>query len=147
VAHYLFNASGGDGREARALLRAKMWGVDRNERHCDALGPGDLALIYVSAPVGEFIGRAELATAVHDWTPAEAAAYPGDAASGVLLAQGEEWDPAVSMETVVQRIDPTRSNPIVQANAAIGFPTGVVLITAGEYEQAVSLGGEARAGS
>jgi hypothetical protein len=80
MAHYLFNFSDGDRGQATGLLRAKMWGVGRNERHRDALAPGDLALIYLSAPEAEFIGRAELATAVHEWTPSEAAAYPGDSA-------------------------------------------------------------------
>jgi hypothetical protein len=145
MAHYLFNFSGGDRRQATALLRAKMWGVGRNERHRDALAPGDLALIYLSAPEAEFIGRAELATAVHEWTPSEAAAYPGDSASGVLLAHVDEWDPAVPMNTVVQRIDPTGSNPLVQANAAVGFRMGVVLITRDEYENALALSREARA--
>jgi len=86
-----------------------------------------------------FIGRAELATGIHEWTPSEADACPGDSESGVLLAHVDEWDPAVSMGAVVQRIDPTGSNPIVQANAAVGFRTGVVLITADEYENAVAL--------
>jgi hypothetical protein len=121
-----------------------MWGVDRHERHRDVLAPSDLALIYLSAPEAEFIARAELATAVHDWTPSEAEAYPGDSPSGVLLAQVEEWDPAVPMDTVVQRIDPTASNPLVQANAAAGFRTGVVRITADEYEAALALSREAR---
>src|SRR5262245_51400121 len=106
MAHYLFNVFDGDREQATALLRAKMWGVDRDERHRDALGPGDLALIYLSAPEAEFIGRAVLATTVHEWTPSEAVAYPGDSASGVLLAHVDEWDPAVPMDAVVQRIDP-----------------------------------------
>lgn len=106
--------------------------------------PGDLALIYLSAPEAEFVGRAELATRVHEWTPSEAAAYPGDSASGVLLAHVDEWDPALPMETVVQRIDPRGSNPIVQANAAVGFQMGVVLITADEYENTLALSREAR---
>jgi hypothetical protein len=145
MAHYLFNVSDGDPGQAAALLRAKMWGVGRNERHRDALAPGDLALIYLSAPATQFIGRAELATAVHDWTPSEAAAYPGDSPSGVLLAHVDEWDPAVPMATVVRRIDPTRSNPLVQANAAVGFRMGVVRITGDEYENARALSREARA--
>ena len=140
MAHYLFNVSGGDRRLAGALLRAKMWGVGRDEPHRDALAAGDLALIFLSAPGAEFIGRAELATGVHEWTPSEADAYPGDSESGVLLAHVDEWDPGVSMDAVVQRIDPTGSNPIVQANAAVGFRMGVVLITADEYESAVALG-------
>jgi EVE domain len=145
IAHYLLNFSDGDRQQANALLQAKMWGVARHERHRDALAPGDLALIYLPAPEAEFIGRAEVATAVHDWTPSEAEAYPGDSPSGVLLAQVEEWIPAVPMDAVVQRIDPTASNPLVQANAAVGFRAGVVRITADEYEAALALSREARA--
>lgn len=121
-----------------------MWGVGRDERYRDALASGDLALIYVPAPEAEFIGRAELATAVHDWTPSEAEAYPGDSPSGVLLSHVEQWDPAVPMDAVVQRIDPTASNPLVQANAAAGFRQGVVRITGDEYENARALSSEAR---
>jgi ribosomal protein S18 acetylase RimI-like enzyme len=139
MTHYLFNFSGGDRQRAAVLLRAKMWGVGRDERHRDALAPGDLALIYVAAPAAEFIGRAELATAVHDWTPSEAEAYRDDSPSGVLLSDVEEWDPAVPMDTVVQRIDPTASNPLVQTNAAAGFGMGVVRITPNEYETALAL--------
>jgi hypothetical protein len=61
-----------------------------------------------------------------------------------LLSHVEEWDPAVSMATVVQRIDPTASNPLVQENAAAGFRTGVSRITDGEYENALDLSREAR---
>jgi hypothetical protein len=144
MAHYLFNFSGGDRQQASALLQKKMWGVGRHERHRDALASGDLALIYLPSPAAEFIGRAEVATAVHDWTPSEAEAYPGDSPSGVLLSHAEEWDPAVPMDTVVRRIDPTASNPLVQANAAAGFRLGIVLITDDEYETALALGREAR---
>ena len=144
MAHWLFNFSDGDRQPATALLRAKMWGVGRHEGHRDALAAGDLALIYLPAPDAEFIGGAELATAVHDWTPTEAEAYPGQSPSGVLLSHVEEWDPAVPMEIVVQRIDPTASNPIVQANAAAGFRSGVVRITDDEYEATVALSREAR---
>jgi hypothetical protein len=145
ASYYVFNLSDGDRRQAAALLRAKMWGIGRDERYRDALAPGDLALIYLSAPEAEFVGRAELATGVHDWTPAEAAACPGDSAAGVLLGHVDEWDPAVPMDAVVRRIDPTGSNPLVQANASLGFRTGVVRITADEYESALSLRREARA--
>jgi hypothetical protein len=144
MAHYLFNFSDGDRQQATALLQAKVWGIGPQERHRDALAPGDLALIYLPAPEAEFLGRAELATAVHDWTPSEAEAYRGDSPSGVLLSQVEEWDPAVPMDAVVQRIDPTASNPLVQANAAAGFRTGVVRITDDEYEAALALSREAR---
>lgn len=140
MAHYLFNVSSGVHGQATSLLRVKMWGVDRAEPLCDALAPGDRALIYVSPPEAEFIGCVELATTVHDWTPAEAAVYPGDRPGGVLLACVDEWDLAVPMEAVVRRIDPTGSNPLVQANAAVGFRAAVVRITADEYENAVALG-------
>jgi hypothetical protein len=142
--HYLFNFADGDREQASLLLRARMWGIGRQERYRDALAPGDLALIYLPAPEAEFIGRAELATAVHDWSASEAEAYPRDSPSGVLLSHVEEWDPAVSMATVVQRIDPTASNPLVQENAAAGFRTGVSRITDGEYENALDLSREAR---
>jgi hypothetical protein len=144
MAHYLFNFSDGNRQQATVLLQAKMWGVAGDERYRDALAPGDLALIYLPAPEAEFIGRAELATAVHDRTRSEAEAYPGDSASGVLLSHVEEWDPAVPMDIVVKRIDPTGSNPLVQANAAAGFRMGVVRITDDEYEAALALSLEAR---
>ena len=143
MAHYLFNFADGDRQRATMLLRAKMWGVDGDERHGDALAPGDLTLIYVALDA-KLIGTAELATAVHEWTPAEADVYPGDSPSGVSLSDVEEWDPAVPMDTVVLRIDPTESNPLVQENAAIGFRTGVVRITGDEYEAAVAVSREAR---
>ena len=139
MAHFVFNFCEGNRQQAVARLRAKMWGVGRNEGHRGALAPGDLALIYLSAPQAEFIGRAELATAVRDWTPAEVVAYPGDSVSGVLLADVEEWDRPVPMDEVVRRIDPTASNPFVQTNAAVGFRTGVVRVTADEYESALAL--------
>lgn len=144
MTHYLFNFSEGGRQQATALLQAKMWKVGRDERHRDALAPGDLALIYVPAPEAKFIGRAELATAVHDWTPSEAEAYPGRSPSGVVFSQVEEWEPAVSMDTVVRRIDPTASNPLVQENATAGFRGGVVRITRAEYEAALAACREAR---
>jgi hypothetical protein len=144
MAHYLFSLSEQDRDRAAALLNAKMWGVGRDERHRDELAPGDLAWIYVAAPEEEFIGRAELATTVHEWTTSEAEAYPGDSPSGVLLSHVDKWDPAVPMDTVVQRIDPNASNPLVQANAAAGFQMGVVWISGDEYEAALALSREAQ---
>ena len=140
---FLFNFSRGDRGQAAALLDARMWGIGGDERHGGSLAPGDVALIYV-ATVREFIGRAKLATVVHDWTPSEAEGYPGDSPSGVLLSDVERWDPAVSMDAAVRRIDPTGSNPLVQANAAIGFRMGVVRVTADEYEAVLALSREAR---
>jgi hypothetical protein len=136
--HFLFNFSEGDRQQVSVLLGAKMWGVGRDERHRDALAPGDLVLIYLAVEA-EFIGRAEVATAVHDWSPPEAEAYPGDSSSGVLLSHVENWDPAVPMDTVVQRIDPTGLSPRVQANAAAGFQMGVVRIDDFEYESALAV--------
>jgi EVE domain len=144
MAHYLFNFSDGDRQQAAVLLRGNIWRVGRHERYREALAPGDLALIYLPAPEAEFIGRAELATAVHDWAPSETDTYPGDSPSGVLLSHVEEWDPAVPMDAVVRRIDPTASNPLVQANARAGFRLGVVRITGAEYENALALSREAQ---
>ena len=110
-------------------MRLRMWGIDADERHRNALAPGDLILIYLGAPEREFIGRAELASAAHDWTPSEAEAYPGDSPNGVLLAQVEEWDPPVPMSAVLSQIGPSE-------NAKAEFEAGVVRITANEYESA-----------
>jgi hypothetical protein len=142
VAHYLFNFSQGDPEQAAALLRAKMWPIGGNERHRDALAPGDLILIYLAPPGDEFIGQAELASAVHEWTSAQAEAYPGDSPGGVLLSHAEEWDPPVAMETVLPRVDPDASNPPVQANAKMGFRTGVIRITTHEYQTVLAVRAE-----
>jgi hypothetical protein len=118
--------------QAVALLRVGMWGVDADEPHRDALASGDLVLIYLGAPEREFIGRAELASPVRGWTPSEAQVYPGDSPSGVVLAQVEEWDPPVSMNTVLSRIDPAEK-------AKADFEVGVVRITTHEYETALAV--------
>ena len=130
VAHYLFNFVNGEAAQRPALrdqaagfLRVRMWGIDADEPHLNALASGDLVLIYLGAPAREFIGRAELASAVHDWTASETQVYPGDSPSGVLLAQIEEWDPPVPMSTVLSQIDPV-------GNAKADFEAGVVRITA-----------------
>jgi hypothetical protein len=140
VAHYLFNFVSGDAaprlvalrEQATRFLRVRMWGIDADEPHRDALAAGDLILVYLGAPERKFIGRAELASAVHDWTPSEAQVYPGDSPSGVSLAQVEEWDPPVPMSTVLSQIDPAE-------NARADFETGVVRITANEYETALAV--------
>jgi hypothetical protein len=119
-----------------------MWGVEAKEPHLAVLAPGDLALIYIGPPEASFVGRAELGSAVRDWTPEEAEAYPGDGLGGVLLADVEEWDPPVPMQAVVARVDPTGSNPYVQANARDGFQNGVVLITEAEYEAVLAVRAE-----
>ncbi len=142
MAHYVFNVSEGDQEQAAALLRAKMWGIGTGEKHRDALAPADLVLIYLAPPKQEFIGQAELASAVHDWTSEEAGAYPGDSPGGVLLSQAEGWDPPVAMSTVVPRIDPDGSNPYVQRNARAGFQAGVIQITAREYEAVMAVRAE-----
>ena len=123
VAHYLFNSVQGDAARGSALrelaaglLSVRMWGIDADEPHHDALAPGDLVLIYL----------------VHDWTPSEAQVYPGASPSGVLLAQVEEWDPPVSMKTVLSQIGPSE-------NAKADFQAGVVRITANEYETALAV--------
>lgn len=107
-------------------------GVDEDERHREKLAAGDLILIYLGPPERVFIGRAELASAVHDWTPSEAQVYPGDSPSGVLLAQVEDWHPPVPMKTVLSRIPPSE-------DAKADFDAGVVRITADEYETTLAV--------
>jgi hypothetical protein len=138
MAHYLFTFSTGDRDQAIARLQAEMWGIDADERHRDGLVAGDLTLIYVAAPDGGFIGRAELATGAHEWTPSEARAYPGSARGGVRLSRVERWDRAVPMAIVAAHVDPSGSNSVVQANARAGLRAGVVRITAAEYDAALT---------
>jgi hypothetical protein len=114
-----------------------MWGIDADEPHRDALAAGDRVLVYLGAPERTFVGRAVLASAVHDWTASEAREYPGDSRSGVSLAQVVEWDPPVPMSTVLSHID----SPSARAD----FEAGVVRITADEYETALAVAdGDAR---
>jgi hypothetical protein len=141
VAYYLFNLvpeDAADGPTPRRLatecLRVRKWGIDVGEPLSHALAPGDVALIYLGASERLLIGRAELASAVHVWTPSEAQAYPGTSHSGVMLAEVEEWEPPVPMEIVLQRID--RS-----AGARADFQLGVVRITVNEYETALAVAG------
>jgi hypothetical protein len=138
VAHYLFNfvTVGTPGAPARreqaaGFLRAGTWGIEADAPHRNALARGDLVLIYLGAPEREFIGHAELASAVHTWTPSEAQEYPGDCAGGVSLARVEHWDPPVPVQAVLSRIGPAEK-------ARADFQVGVVGITAGEYEAALA---------
>jgi hypothetical protein len=139
--HFIFNLADGDRERAKSFLRAKRWTVSREERHRDALASGDLALVFVGL-TREFVGRAELKTAFLDPMPSDPATS-GPAVSGVLLGGAEDWTSGVPLDVAVQRIDPTGSNPYVQANAA-GFRAGVVQITVKEYDIIVSLRDRAR---
>jgi hypothetical protein len=139
--HFIFNLVDGDRERAASFLHAKRWAVCREERHRDALAPGDLVLIFV-AVAGEFVGRAQLETGFLDTMPIDPGT-PGPALSGVLLTDADRWASGVALSAVVQRIDPTGSNPYVQANAA-GFRSGVVQITTEEYRKVLSLHDEAR---
>lgn len=141
--HFIFNLADGDRERAASFLRAKRWVFGREERHRGAVAPGDLVLIFV-ALTREFVGCAKLETAFLDPMPFDAATS-GPALSGVLLGDVEEWTRGVPLNVAVQRIDPTASNPYVQANAA-GFRAGVVQITVSEYDIVVALHDEAGEG-
>lgn len=141
--HFIQNLSDGSRERAAAWLEAKAWALERGERHGPTLARGDLVLTHVGSPRCEFVGRAVLATALCDWMPVESAAFPAARSHGVFPTDVVLWPRAVPLEVVVRRIDPTASNPQVQANAG-GFRSGIVLITAGEYEAVAALGREAR---
>ena len=138
MTHYIFNFVEADGadastmrEQASARMRLGLWGVDAGERYRDGLAPGDHVLLYLGAPLQELVGRADLASAVRDWTPTEADAYPGDSPGGVLLAQVEEWHSPVAMSAVLAQL----ASPTARAD----FDTGVVLISADEYETALAV--------
>ena len=139
--HFILNLIDGDRERAVSFLGAKRWMVGHEERHRDVLAPGDLVLIFVAA-TSEFVGRAKLETAfVNSLSVDPAASAPP--VSGVLLADVDKWTTGVPLAVAIQRIDPTASNPYVQANAA-GFRSGVIQITAAEYDKVLSLHDEAR---
>ena len=138
--HFIFNLADGNRDRAARLLQAKTWPVGGDERHRDALAPGDLVLVFI-ALTREFVGRARLETAFLDSIPPDGGTS-GPAVSGVLLDDVEAWTSGVRLDAAVQRIDPTASNPYVQANAA-GFRAGVVQITVSEYDAVMALHEEA----
>ncbi len=109
-----------------------MWGIDLNERHREALEEGDVVLVYLGAPLRQFVARAEVASPAHEWSSVEARRFPGDSTVGVLLSWVEEWDPPISMSAVLPQIDPAE-------NARAEFETGLVRITLGEYETAIDV--------
>ena len=109
-----------------------MWGIEADERHRDALAAGDLILVYLGAPERMFVGRAELASATHDWSLSEARLYHGSSRGGVVLAHVEEWNPPVPMSTLLAQIDRGE-------DARADFDSGVVRITANEYVTALEV--------
>ena len=115
--HFIFNLADGDRTRAASFLRAKRWVVGREERHRDALAPGDLVLVFV-ALTREFVGRAELETSFLDPMPSDPATS-GPAVSGVLLGDVEQWTSAVPLDVAVKRIDPKAPNP---TNSALTDP-------------------------
>lgn len=128
--HWILNLSDGDRDQALARLRAGRWPLSRDERHVPALAAGDVALVHVAEPRGGFVGQARLAGDFID--------EGDDGFSGVALMQVREWAGAVPLSAAVRRIDPNSTNPYVQANAA-GFRSGLVQITAGEFEAVLQL--------
>ena len=141
LAYYLFNFSkkgAAKGRtlreQAAELLQVRMWGIGAKTPNRNALAPGDRVLIYVGAPEYEFIGHAELATPTHEWSPAEAAIYPGSFASGVAFSEAEVWQHPVLMKSVLAQLALKETNP------GAHFFSGVVRIKQQDYETVVAAG-------
>ena len=131
MAYYILNVVG-DAWIVAGFLQAELWSVDAREPHRNALATGDLVLLYRGAPARAFAGRAVLASGARDWTSSEATRVPDDSAGGVLLTEIEAWVPPVPMSDVLAQIDRSQG-------ARADFETGVVAITAGEYETALAV--------
>lgn len=127
MAFVLFNVPPEDRESTQARLRAGGWDLGEEPHRAD-LAPGDLVLFYLARPADVFIARAVVATA----------AALGESSAEVALSEVEIWDRAVPMDTVLERVDPERANPVVQENRRLGFRTDVVLLTEQEYRAAVS---------
>jgi hypothetical protein len=106
--------------------------LTQTSRTATRLPPATSSSSILVHPSGSSSAAPELASASHGWTASEARVYPGGSPGGVVLAQVEEWDPPVSMSTVLSQIDPAE-------NARADFAAGVVRITANEYETALSV--------
>jgi hypothetical protein len=100
----------------------------------NALAAGDRVLIYVGAPEYAFIGHAEIALPVHQWSPEETAGYPGTFESGVSFASAEVWEHPLPMKTVLPQLELKETDP----NAR--FFSGVVRISQPDYETVVAMG-------
>lgn len=118
VGHYLFNFSrkgAAKGRtlrdQAAELLLVGLWGIGSKTPNRGSLAAGDRVLIYAGAPEYSFIGHAELESATHEWSPQEAARYPGSFDGGVALLNAEVWERPVPMKTVLPELDLNESNP------------------------------------
>lgn len=141
MGHYLFNFSrkgAAKGRtlreQAGELLDVKMWGIGAKTPNRLSLAPGDQVLIYVGAPEYEFIGHAELGSPTHEWTPEEAARYPGGFDAGVLFSDAEAWSHPVPVKNVLSLLALKETNP------GAHFFSGVVRITKEDYETVLAIG-------
>lgn len=112
----------------------RLWGIGAKTPNRLSLAPGDRVLIYVGAPEYEFIGHAELGSATHDWTPAEATQYPGSFGGGVTFSQAEVWAHPVPMKSVLPKLALKETNP------GAHFFSGVVRVTKTDYETVVAAG-------
>jgi predicted type IV restriction endonuclease len=141
LGYYLFNFSkkgAAKGRtlreQAAELLQLKMWGIGAKTPNRNALAAGDRVLTYVGAPEYEFVGNGELATPAHDWSPAEAASYPGTFESGVTFAEAQIWEHPVPMKSILPELTLKESNP------GAHFFSGVVRLRQEDYETVVAAG-------
>jgi predicted type IV restriction endonuclease len=142
LGHYLFNfskkgaAKGKTLREQAAeLLEAGMWGIGTKTPNRLRLAPGDRVVIYVGAPEYAFVGRAELGSAVHEWTPQEADRYPGDFTGGVALSAAEVFSHPIPIKSILDEL------PLRESNPAAHFFSGVVRIKEEDYQRVVDAAG------
>lgn len=147
MAYFLFNLTKGRAakgktlhEQAADLLRLKMWGIGAKAPNRGRLAPGDQVLIFVGAPTYEFIGSAELRSAMRDWTPSQAKRFPGSSDGGVLLRQAELWSHAVPMKSVLPQLVLSKTNPDGRFSA-------VVRITDDDYRAVFALGADGAATS
>ena len=139
MASYLFHLTrngAGSGRslreQAAELLDLKMWGVGPKAPNRRSLEAGDQVLIYLGAPEYEFVGSAEVASAVHEWTPDEAARFPGSFGDGVRLRDTRVWPHPVPMKRVLPQLTLKQTNPRAR------FFSGVVRLADEDYRRIIA---------
>lgn len=139
MAHYLFNFTKKAAKpgvplreQAAELLGHGLWGIGAKTPNKDRLAEGDRFLAYVGAPEQCFVGSGTLAGGVHEWSAAEARAYPGDWPAGVALSEATVWEEPVPIASVWPTMPSSAGNPNAQ------FFAGVVQIKQRDYEVAAA---------
>ena len=118
--------------QAVELLRTRLWGIGPNAPFRAVLAPGDEVVVYVGAPDRMLVGSGVLATAVREWTPEEAARYPGGFSGGIEFGRISVWSPAIPIHSL------RSSLRLTQTNREPRFLAGVVRLDEADFRTIIA---------